>query len=80
VDLEQAIGQYVLYQILLRQVDPGRDLYLAVTDKTYGEIFSEPIGELMIRELPLKLLIVDVEVVEVKQWIPPEAIERLSSR
>jgi len=77
VDLEQAIGQYVLYQMLLRQVDPERDLYLAIATQTYNEIFSEPIGELVIRELPLKLLIVDVEAVEVKQWIPPEAIERL---
>lgn len=79
-DLEQAIGQYVLYQMLLRQVDPGRDLYLAIADKTYSELFSEPIGELVIRELPLKLIIVDVESAEVKQWIPPEAIERLSSK
>jgi len=66
--------------MLLRQVDPGRDLYLAIADSTYDEIFSEPIGELVIRELPLKLLIVDVEAVEVKQWIPPEVIENLSSR
>ncbi|MBI4784882.1 MAG: XisH family protein [Oscillatoriophycideae cyanobacterium NC_groundwater_1537_Pr4_S-0.65um_50_18] len=79
-DLEQAIGQYVLYQVLLKQVDPGRNLYLAIADKTYDELFSEPIGELVIRELPLKLIIVDVEAAEVKQWIPPEAIERLSSK
>jgi len=76
-DLEQAIGQYVLYQMLLRQVDPERDLYLAIADRTYDEIFSEPIGEFVIRELPLKLMIVNVEAVEVKQWILPEAIERL---
>jgi hypothetical protein len=79
-DLEQAIGQYVLYQILLSQVDPGRDLYLAIADSIYDQIFSEPIGELVIRELPLKLIIVDVEAEEVKQWIPPEAIERSSSK
>jgi XisH protein len=66
--------------MLLRQVDPERELYLAIADKTYNELFSEPIGELVIRELPLKLIIVDVEVAEVKQWIPPEAIERLSSK
>lgn len=75
-DLEQAIGQYVLYQLLLKQVDPERELFLAIADTTYDEIFSEPIGELVIRELPLKLLIVDVEAVEVKQWLPPEAIEK----
>ncbi|PSB25178.1 element excision factor XisH family protein [Stenomitos frigidus] len=74
---EITAGQYVLYQMLLRQVDPGRDLYLAIADRTYDEIFSEPIGELVIRELPLKLMIVNVEAVEVKQWILPEAIERL---
>jgi hypothetical protein len=70
-DLEQAIGQYVLYRLLLEQVDPERELYLAVADTTFHGIFSEPIGELVMRELPMKLLIVDVEAVEVKRWIPP---------
>jgi hypothetical protein len=73
-DLEQAIGQYVLYQLLLNQVDPGREIYLAITDITYDGIFSEPLGELVISELPLKLLIVDIAKVEVKRWIPPRQI------
>jgi hypothetical protein len=76
-DLEQAIGQYVLYQLLLKQVDSDRELYLAVTDKTFEGIFNEPIGELVMRELPMKLLIVDVEAVEVKRWIPPRESEIL---
>ncbi|MFP4412425.1 hypothetical protein [Coleofasciculus sp.] len=29
------------------------------------------IGELVMRELPMKLLIVDIETVKVKRWIPP---------
>ncbi|AFZ17515.1 XisH family protein [Allocoleopsis franciscana] len=69
-DLEQAIGQYVLYRLLLEQVDRERELYLAVADTTFDGIFSEPIGDLVMRELPMKLLIVDVEAVEVKRWIP----------
>ncbi|MFE1744778.1 element excision factor XisH family protein [Coleofasciculus sp. H7-2] len=68
---EQAIGQYVLYRLLLEQVDPDRELYLAVADTTFDGIFSEPIGELVRRELPMKLLIVDLEAQEVKRWIPP---------
>ncbi len=75
-DLEQAIGQYVLYQLLLSQVDPGRELYLAVTDMTYDELFSEPVGKLVISDLPLKMLIVDLEKVEVKQWIPQRLIKK----
>lgn len=70
-DLEQAIGQYVLYGLLLEQIDPDRKLYLAITDTTFEGIFSEPLGELVIRELPLRLLIVDVKAIEVKRWIPP---------
>lgn len=47
-DLEQAIGQYVLYRLLLNKVD-----------------------------LPLKLVIVNVEKAEVTQWIPPRSTETL---
>jgi hypothetical protein len=69
-DLEQAIGQYILYRMLLDRVDPEREIYLAITDITYDEIFSEPIGKLVISELPLKLIIVNLEKVEIQQWIP----------
>lgn len=66
---EQAIGQYILYKLLLNKVDPGREVYLAITDVIYDEFFSEPIGELVINELPLKLIIVNVPRVEIVQWI-----------
>jgi XisH protein len=79
-DLEQAIGQYTLYRLLLDRVDPERDLYLAVSEATYSDIFSEPIGTLVIAELPLKLVIVDLKRKEVSQWIPSRPIKRSSSR
>ncbi|MFN5726267.1 MAG: XisH family protein [Pseudanabaena sp.] len=59
-DLEQAIGQYSLYRILLNQIDPERDLYLAISEATYNDIFDEPIGKLAIAEIPLKLVIVNL--------------------
>lgn len=76
-DLEQAIGQYSLYRLLLNQIDPGREVYLAIPGRIFDTIFSEPIGELVIRELPLKLIIVDEEKVEISQWIPQHALEKL---
>ncbi|MGK7928988.1 MAG: element excision factor XisH family protein [Spirulina sp.] len=69
-NLEQTIGQYTLYRLLLKTVEPEREVYLAITDTDYEELFNEPIGKLVINELPLKLIIVDVEKIEVKQWIP----------
>ncbi|BDA68779.1 fdxN element excision controlling factor protein [Calothrix sp. PCC 7716] len=68
-DLEQAIGQYVLYRLLLNKIDPEREVYLAITDKLYEDFFSEPIGELVINELPLKMIIVNLERVEITKWI-----------
>lgn len=69
VELEQAIGQYTLYQLLLKQVEPTRELYLAITTKMNEEIFSEPIGQLVIQELNLKLIIIDTKKEEIIQWI-----------
>lgn len=69
-DLDQAIGQYLLYKILLNQVDPDRDLYLAISETTYNDIFIGPIGQLAIAEIPLKLFIINIEHQEIIQWIP----------
>lgn len=69
-ELEQAIGQYVLYKLLLAQVDPDRTLYLAITQQVYDELFQEPIGKLVLRDLPLNLLVINIEQCEIKQWIP----------
>ena len=68
-DLEQALGQYILYRLLLGQVDPERIIYLAVPTLAYNGIFSEPIGELAITEIPLNLVVIDLEKIEVQQWI-----------
>lgn len=76
VELEQAIGQYVLYRLLLNRVDPGRSIYLAVPSSAYRELFAEPIGELVISDLPLNLLVVDIEKERISRWIPARPIER----
>jgi len=75
-DLEQAIGQYVLYRMLLGKVDPEREIYLAITDRVYNKIFSEPVAELAVKELPLRLIVVNLEKAEVNQWIIPKNTEK----
>lgn len=42
------IGQYTFYDVLLKETDPERAVFLGVDQQTYDGIFSEPIGELMI--------------------------------
>ena len=71
-------NQYVLYRLLLNRIEPERTVYLAIPDRAYRELFTEPIGELVINDLPLRLLVVDIEQAEVKKWIPERPIEQSS--
>ncbi len=69
-DLEQAIGQYVLYRIFLRRLEPDRELYLAVPQDVIEEVFSEDYGQGFIEDEQGKLLGFNVEREEVVKWLP----------
>lgn len=68
-ELQQAIGQYQLYFLLLQEVDPDRTLYLAISEDVYQSFFREPIGQLVIKNLPLNLIVVNLKKEEIIQWI-----------
>ena len=70
VDLEDALGQYLLYRTLLQRLDPERELVLAVSVLAYEGIFSEPLGQLIIEAYALRLLVFDDIEQKVLQWIP----------
>jgi hypothetical protein len=69
-DLEEAIGQFVLYELVLRQVDPSRQMFLAVPGETARAIFSEALGQIVLRAQTLRLLVVDPDKEVIIQWIP----------
>lgn len=47
-DLEQAIGQYVLYKQIMLQTEPDRELFLAVSKRVANNIFSVEIGQILL--------------------------------
>lgn len=66
-DLEQALGQYIMYsQVLSRQYSECM-LYLAITQNVFSEFFSEELPQLMIELNHIKLLVFDPEAKEVIQ-------------
>jgi len=69
-DLEQALGQYLIYRAVLEEVEVNCRLYLAIRKTTYQAIFSEPIGDLLIRKYGLKLLVFEAQKETIWQWIP----------
>jgi len=69
-DLEQAVGQFVIYQALLRKVEPDRTLYIAVPVDVVNTLFQEAIGD-AVREAALTHLIAfSPENEEIVQWLP----------
>ncbi|MEH2137433.1 element excision factor XisH family protein [Nostoc sp.] len=69
-DLEEAVGQYGVYQSILTEIAPERILYLAVPRRSYETIFSEKLGQLIIKRLQVKLLVFDEEQMRIVQWTP----------
>lgn len=70
VDLEAALGQYVLYERVLRKQEPDRTLWLAVPSHVWSGLFREAIGELLLDDGTLRLLVVDEEKETIERWIP----------
>ncbi|MCB0063798.1 MAG: XisH family protein [Caldilineaceae bacterium] len=68
-DIEDALGQFVVYRIFLRKVQPERHLFLCVSHITFDTIFSSKAIQILIDELNVSLLVVNVETEEVDQWI-----------
>jgi XisH protein len=69
-DLEEAAGQYGVYQSILTDIASERILYLAVPSRSYESIFTEKLGQLILKSLKIKLLVFDDEERRIIQWIP----------
>ncbi len=68
-DLRGALGQFVLYRAVIEQTDPGRVLYLAVSDTAFQDVFAEPLGRLARESLCVPLIVFDPTAEEIQQWI-----------
>jgi hypothetical protein len=67
--LASAIGKYNLYQAALAFAGNYDPLYLAVPIAAYNGIISETIGQRLIAQEDVKLLVFDPESEELIQWI-----------
>jgi hypothetical protein len=68
-DLEQALGQYIMYSQVLERQNFSRSLYLAIPQSVFLDFFSEELPQLMIELNNLKLLVFDADLEEIVKWI-----------
>lgn len=65
---EQAIGQFVVYRMVLQEHEPERQLYLAIPEAMYQSLLSEGLGELAVRRLGLCMFTFDITTERIVQW------------
>lgn len=68
-DLENALGQFILYRTVLAQRDPGRVLYLAIPEAAVKTVFDPPLGQLLLHNGIVRLIGFDPLTEEVVRWI-----------
>jgi hypothetical protein len=68
-ELEIGLGQFVLYRMLMRTVEPDRTLLLAIPESAFKSLFEEPAGQRVIQEIGLKLVIFDPTRQEILRWL-----------
>jgi len=67
-DLEQAIGQYILYRNILEETKQDFSLYLAVTSGVYESNFQKELPKLIVKRNQVKLIIVDPKTEVIVKW------------
>ena len=68
-DLKNALGQFILYHDILARSEPNRELYLAIRESTYVDIFEEPIGEILLENHRVRLIIFDPVKEVIIKWV-----------
>ena len=68
-DLQEAVGQFVVYRAVLSQADPERALFLGVPNRVHDSLLSEPLGQIVAADVRLRVLVFDAQQKKVVRWI-----------
>jgi hypothetical protein len=68
-DVEEAVGQYKVYQTILAESKPDRQIDMAVPIRVYESLLSEKFGRLIVSRLGLRVLVFDQKQERIFKWI-----------
>ncbi|MFS0518282.1 element excision factor XisH family protein [Nostoc sp. UIC 10607] len=58
-----------VYRSVLKELQPKRQLYLAVPKRVYEGIFSERFGQLILNSIGINLIVFDEQLERIIRWI-----------
>jgi hypothetical protein len=68
-DFQRAIGAYALFRLVLKDQDPTRELFHAAPEGVYRGIYTEPLGDMMVSSLSMRLIVFREEDGRISRWI-----------
>ncbi|MCP4348184.1 MAG: fatty-acid synthase [Desulfobacterales bacterium] len=68
-DIENAMGQYIVYRSVMARTEPDRSLYLAVHKEVFLDIFEEPLGRLLIEDYSVPVIVFDFKKEVILKWM-----------
>ena len=69
-DLQEAVGQFVLYRDVLAEQEPEREVFVAVPDAIIDTVFAEEIGLILLRRGSIRLFGYNVAEEVITRWLP----------
>ncbi|NEP26362.1 XisH family protein [Moorena sp. SIO3I6] len=76
-DLKNALGQYILYDKVLKRQLSERLLYLAIIEVIFNRLFTEEIGQILLEDNTLKIMVFEPEKEVIIKWINYKTIAKL---
>jgi len=69
IDFHHAVGQYAVYRSLMQARSSEYQLYMAIDDIIYENLFKREGIAFLTRKSQINLLVVDIEEQEIVEWI-----------
>jgi len=67
-DLEIALGQYVMYHSFLGELEPDRQLYIAISHAAFITLIRSEAIQMLLRVNHVPLLVVNLDTEEIVSW------------
>jgi XisH protein len=67
-NLQEAIGQFLMYRSVLQRIEPQRKIWLAVEAAIFRGFLNEPLSQIMIDDNSLAFIVYDIRTHKVTQW------------
>lgn len=67
-ELEKTLGQLQLYEWALEEIEPDRELFLAISEEVYNIHFTTPLFRTAVERAAIKIVIVNREKEEILKW------------